>query len=182
MKRLLKNTRFHLLLLAFSLFVISSIFGLSAYIMETQTYSGTFRTATGEDLGFSVSGNEFSDELITPGKPVTLEAIATVSGTIPMYVFADLNVPREFTIGGLNAGWHLIPGSDTVYYYGSSDSLVEVGPGNPSVDIFDTITLSSGVSNGQSYAVSVTGYAIQSYGIAPNTDPSAVFQMITTEP
>ncbi len=113
-----------------------------------------------------------------PGNTVDLSAKAEVKGTIPMYIFAELNIPSSFTMGNFNSGWHKLSEESNIYYYGSADSLVAVGPGNPSVSIFDTITLDKDAGNGQAYTVTITGYAIQANNIAADTNPSIVFGMI----
>ncbi len=183
MKRLLKNTRFHLLLLAFSLFVISSIFGLSAYLTETSTYSGTFRTATGRELGFSVSGNAFEDTIIIPGDTVDLSAKVEVSGSTPLYVFVKIDVSEPLTITGFSSSWHQM-GDTNIYYYGTASSLVPLDTTNPSVAIFDGVKLSASENTDSSYFLTVTGYAIQTKNIS-SSDPSAVWSMVapaSTEP
>ena len=102
MKRVLKSTRFHLLLLAFSLFVISSIFGLSAYLTETSSYSGTFQTATGKELGYQFTGNAFEDTIVIPGDTIDLSARAEVSGSTPLYVFVKIELSELLTITGFS--------------------------------------------------------------------------------
>ena len=183
MKRLLKNTHFHLLLLVASLFVISSIFGLSAYLTETSSYSGTFRTATGKELGFQVTGNAFEDTIVVPGDSVDLSARAEVSGSTPLYVFVKIDVSEPLTITGFSSSWHQM-GATNIYYYGTATDLVAIDTNNPSVAIFDGITLSSDAGTDSSYYLTVTGYAIQTKNIS-SSDPAAVWSMVapaSTEP
>lgn len=176
MKRILKSTRFHLLLLAASLFVISSIFGLSAYLTETSSYSGTFRTATGRELGFSVSGNAFEGSVVIPGDTVSLDAKAEVTGSTPLYVFVSIDISEPLTITGLSSSWQRM-GDSNIYYYGTTSDLVALDTNNSSVKIFDGVTLSASENTDSSYFLTVTGYAIQTKNIS-SSDPSAVWTMV----
>ena len=68
--------RVQFLIIALSLAITSTILGLSAYLTDTDTYQGTFRTASGDELGFRLTGTEHTDELVTPGDTITLNAVA----------------------------------------------------------------------------------------------------------
>ena len=71
--------RVQFLIIALSLAITSTILGLSAYLTDTDTYQGTFRTASGDELGFRLTGTEHTDELVTPGDTITLNALAKES-------------------------------------------------------------------------------------------------------
>ena len=179
-----KSTRLHLLVLAFSLLVISFVLGLSAYLTETSSYSGTFRTATGKELGFQVTGNAFDDAILTPGDTVDLSVKAEVSGSIPLYVFVKIDISEPLAITCMKNTWQQMNDSN-IYYYGTASSLVPLDTTNPSAAIFDGVSLSSDAGTDSSYYVSVTGYAIQTKNI-PSSDPAAVWGMVAptnpTEP
>lgn len=130
MKRFLRNSRLHLLLLAFSLFAVTTIFGLSAYLTDTQTYQGTFRTTKGQELGFKISGKAYENSIVVPGDSVTLDAKAEVSGDTPLYVFVKIDTPAAFEINGLNSRWRQISEDSPIYYYGTEAGLVALDKTN----------------------------------------------------
>ena len=174
----LHSTRTHLLLIAASLFVISFVFALSAYLTDTSSYSGTFRTATGKELGFQITGNDFTDTLITPGDTVDLSARAEVSGSTPLYVFVKIDLSEPLVINGFSSSWHPLA-EENVYYYGTGSDLVPMDSTNPSVPIFDGVTLSSDAETDSSFFLTVTGYAIQATNIdADKSSPEQIFSMI----
>lgn len=137
-----KSTRLHLLILAFSLFTVSIILGLSAYLTETSSYSGTFRTTTGKELGFQVTGNAFDDAILTPGDTVDLSAKAEVSSSIPLYVFVKIDISESLAITGMKNTLRQT-GESNIYYYGTASSLVPLDTTNPSAAIFDGVSLNS---------------------------------------
>ena len=92
-----KSPRTHLLLLAFSLLSVSLILGLSAYLTDTKTYNPSFRTATGQELEFEVTGKDYDKALLVPGGTISLDAKATVNGETPLYVFIGINTPAALS-------------------------------------------------------------------------------------
>ena len=171
--------RIRFLVIAFSLFLITLVLGLSAYLTDVTTYYGTFRTATGSDLGFEVAGTAYDDTSVLPGSTVSLDAMAKVSGNTPLYVFVKVDLPAAFTVNGFNStSWHPISEGSTVYYYGTKDHLSSLDSTNRTALILSGITLSSAEQAGQTYALTITGYAIQKDNIPAGSTPQAVFDMI----
>ena len=68
--------RIQFLVIALSLAVTTTVLGLSAYLTDTDTYQGTFRTFLGDELGFKFTGNAHEDEAVLPGGTVNLNAYA----------------------------------------------------------------------------------------------------------
>lgn len=173
----LKSPRTHLLLLAFSLFTVSLVLGLSAYLTDTKTYNPSFRTATGQELGFEVTGKDYDKAVLVPGGTISLDAKAAVNGETPLYVFIDINTPAALRVLDLNSGWNPIEDGSTVYYYGRNGSLAPLGPGNPSVSILDQVSLSQDAGVSDSFYFTITGYAIQTTNLSAS-DPKAVYELI----
>ncbi|MBQ6774978.1 MAG: hypothetical protein IJP53_00790 [Synergistaceae bacterium] len=138
--------------------------GMSAYLTDTDTYKGTFRTADGNDLGFKLTGTEYNNKLLTPGDTVQLNAVAKVEQPNDLYIFVKIDIPSDSD-------------DSTVYYYGSETSLIALEPTHgASAPILDSITLSPGARSGADYTLTITGYAIQAQYISPNS-PANVFSM-----
>ena len=178
-KKLKFPLRIRFLVIALSLAVTTTVLGLSAYLTDTDTYQGTFRTVLGDELGFKLTGNAHEDEAILPSGTVNLNAYAEIDKPNDLYLFVKLDIPSDFEKVGFNsAEWHPISeGSDT-YYFGNATSLVALGKTNGTDSrILDGIKLSPEVEGGESFTVTITGYAIQAANI-DTTSPTAVFEMV----
>lgn len=182
MVRYFKSLRLQFLVIAISLAVITTVLGLSAYLVDRSTFGGSFETVAGSDLGFSVFSDKYTSNNTTtliPGDTLELDASAKVSGNIPLYVFVDINCPDEYcTIEGMNTQfWHQLGNSD-VYYYGYEGELSPLGQdyGKNPVLIFNGIKLSETAKVEETFNFSVTGYAIQQKTMDKwKTDPSRVY-------
>ena len=78
MVKRLTSIRLQFLVLAVSLAVITTVLGLSAYITEKREYNAAFHTATGTELGFSITGEPLNNELVYPGDLILINAAANV--------------------------------------------------------------------------------------------------------
>ena len=174
------SLRVRFLIIAISLAVTTTILGMSAYLTDTDEYSSTFRTATGNELGFRITGTNYKDAEIIPGDTVYLNSAAVIEKENDLYVFVEIDVPSDFTVHGFDkAIWRPITNDSNIYYYGTDTKLVPLGTANgSSVNIIESITLSTEVENGRDYTVSITGYAIQADYIPDTTSPATVFGMI----
>ena len=173
-----KSTRLHFLLLAFSIFVLVGVMGLSAYLNDAQYYSSSYRTAASDELGFSITGSQLSDQLITPGETLLTPISVKVTGDYPLYVFIDYDPPAGLVVGGFNQGWHPIEEGSNIYYYGSDSSPVSLDKtNNPEVSILESIKVPTETGNGQSFALNITGYAVQSEFIPSGASIQDIFEM-----
>lgn len=172
--------RVQFLIIAISLAVTTTVLGLSAYLTDTDELSSTFHIATGDDLGFELSGIEYDDYDINLGDTVELNAVATISGRHELYVFIEIDTSSGFEPLGLDSRiWRSLPGHSNVYYYGTTDTLVALGGENGnSVDILDSITLSAQAEIEDSYHLTITGYAIEADAVEDVSTPASVFEMI----
>ena len=180
-KKLHVPIRVQFLIIALSLAVTTTVLGLSAYLTDTDTYQGTFKTVGGDDLGFHLTGEEHDEEVIVPGSTVPLDLKALVNQSNDLFIFVDLDIPADFSITGLNsAEWHQIKERSTIYYHGTASSCVSLGPTNGSEsDVLSGITLSTDVQGGANYSVTITGYAIQATNIdETESTPEQIFGMI----
>ena len=189
-KKSLRILRLYYLIISLSLAITSLILNLSAYLTDTDYYQGTFRTAAGSELGFKLTGIEYVDEMIIPGNTVPMDLKASVEKPNDLYLFVQLDIPKDFSQVGLNSNeWHPIAEGSNVYYYGhesidpvtnqKTTSLVPLGTTNgSSAKVLDRLVLSTSAKNDAYYSVSITGYAIQAANISPSTDPKTVFEMI----
>ena len=182
-KKLRIPIRVQFLVIALSLAVTTTVLGLSAYLTDTDTYQGTFKTVGGDDLGFRLTGEKHDEEVIVPGSTVPLDLTVSVDKPNDLFIFVDLNIPADFAFAkdGLNsAEWHPIKEGSTVYYHGTTTSCVSLGPtnGNRS-SVLSGITLSTDVQGGANYTVTITGYAIQATNIdETKSTPEQIFSMI----
>lgn len=180
-KKLHVPIRVQFLIIALSLAVTTTVLGLSAYLTDTDTYQGTFKTVGGDDLGFHLTGEEHDEEVIVPGSTVPLDLKALVNQSNDLFIFVDLDIPADFAMTGLNsAEWHQIKEGSTIYYHGTASSCVSLGPTNGSEsDVLSGITLSTDVQGGANYSVTITGYAIQATNIdETESTPEQIFGMI----
>jgi hypothetical protein len=180
-KKLHVPIRVQFLIIALSLAVTTTVLGLSAYLTDTDTYQGTFKTVGGDDLGFRLTGEEYDEEVIVPGSTVPLDLKALVNQSNDLFIFVDLDIPADFAMTGLNsAEWHQIKEGSTIYYHGTASSCVSLGPTNGSEsDVLSGITLSTDVQGGANYSVTITGYAIQATNIdETESTPVQIFGMI----
>lgn len=180
-KKLRVPIRVQFLVIALSLAVTTTVLGLSAYLTDTDTYQGTFKTVGGDDLGFHLTGKEYEEEVIVPGGTVPLNLTVSVDQPNDLFIFVDLNIPADFSLAGLNSTeWHPIKEGSTVYYHGTATSCTSLGPTSGSEsDVLSGITLSTDVQGGANYTVTFTGYAIQAANIdEADSTPEQIFNTI----
>ena len=184
MVKRLSSLRLQFLVIAISLAVITTVLGLSAYITERREYNAAFHTATGTELGFSITGEPLNNELVYPGDPILINAAANVEGDIPLYVFIEVDIPADCTKNGFNStGWQPITEGSNLFYYGNYGTLYPLGgeDNGTSADILTSLTLSEEAKSNQNYEFSITGYAIQAYKFEDlASQPRTVYQELLT--
>ena len=179
-KKLKFPLRIQFLVIALSLAVTTTVLDLSAYLTDTDAMHSSFHIATGDDLGFSLTGNVYEDYPISLGETVDLDAKAEITGRYELYVFVKIDPSAAFTLNGFDtAVWKPITDGSNVYYYGSVNALVPLGGENgKSVDIIKSFTFSATTTNTDDYTLDITGYAIQADAVESGTSPAAVYDMI----
>ena len=173
--------RIQFLVIALSLAITTTVLGLSAYLTDTDTYEGTFKTIGGDALGFKLTGKEHKDEVVVPGSTVTLDVKASVNQPNDLFLFVELDIPADFSMEGFNSNsWHPIKSGSNIYYYGNNTRCIALGTVNGNASpVLSGITLSPDAKGDVSYSVTITGYAIQATNIdADNTSPEQIFNMI----
>ena len=186
MIKTLKSLRFQYLTISLSLAVVTTVLGLSAYITGESIYSGQFRVAAGSELGFSIAGTVFDPnnlQVVTPGDTVDVNAVATVSKDIPLYVFVELDIPAGCEMSDFyDSDWHEIAKDSNIYYYGANGSLYALGGENCAVvPILNGLTVNQDASTGESFSFSITGYAIQTTHLGNANTPETVFTLIKNQ-
>ena len=122
-KKLKFPLRIQFLVIALSLAVTTTVLGLSAYLTDTDTYQGTFRTVLGDELGFKLTGNAHEDEAILPGGTVNLNAYAEIDKPNDLYLFVKMDIPSDFEKVGFNSTeWHPVSEGSDIYYFGNATS------------------------------------------------------------
>ena len=165
--------RVQFLIIAISLAVTTTVLGLSGFLTDTDTYQGTFRTALGDELGFKLTGDAHENEAILPGGTVDLNVKAEIDKPNDLYLFVKLDIPSGFKKVGFNSTeWQQLSDNSNIYYFGKATSLVSLGKTNGTNSrILDGVTLSPDVKGGESYTVTITGYAIQADNITLHLPP-----------
>jgi len=175
--QLLRTHHFKLGIIAASLATFSLFVSLTAYLTTytEDPYQPSFRTATGDEFGLSITGNAYDDDIVYPGQEIDLSP--TVTATAPMYVFAEVNLDG-LEMNTLSDAWHLMSEADGVglYYYGSSDS---VQPLSSSSTIFTTVTVPTSIGTDETFSPSVVAYGIQTDGITGS--PKDIWDKIAGE-
>ena len=180
-KKLSISIRIQFLIIAVSLAVTTTVLGLSAYLTDTDTYQGTFKTVGGDALGFKLTGNKHEDEVIVPGSTIPLNVVATIEQPNDLFIFVKLEIPSDFALDGFNSiEWHPIKDGSNIYYLGNSNHCVSLGKTNgTSSNVLSGITLSSEAVGGANYTLTVIGYAIQAANIdSTKYTPEQIFNMI----
>ena len=115
-KRKTPSMRAGFLVIAISLAITTTILGMSAYLTDTDEYTSTFRTATGNELGFKITGTNYKNEAIIPGDTVYLNSAAVIEKENDLYVFVEIDVPSDFTVHGFDkAIWRPISNDSNIY-------------------------------------------------------------------
>ena len=197
----LLSLRTQLLLLAFSLFIMSTILSMIAYLTDTSSYTAYLRTASsslGED---PMSGNQTPPEfgvellgnmdytydsvgvLIDPGASVKISPkVKNIGEKYEIYVFVEATIPNDFTVDTLNENWYILSeeanddSKHYIYYYGNKGNmLMSLMPLHTTPTVFENISLSEQVGIDKSYIISITAHAIQR---VDNQDPRDVWELI----
>ena len=187
MVKRIKSLQFQFLVVALSLAVITTILGLSAYLVDTESYNAVFKTVSGSELGFSIVGETFDNEnlrIVTPGESIDIDAKAQVIGEVPLYLFVKIDTPANCTTVDFNsAQWQPVPGKTNVYYFGRDSLLYTLGGGNgTSSDILSKLILNEGAEKDTTFTFSITGYAIQEKNLEDQAnDPEGVFSLVKSK-
>ena len=168
-----RNIRFQFLVIALSLFVVTTILGLSAYLSDKASEGFTFKTIVGEGVDIALTPEGYtSTNNIYPGESIPMAPVVTNTGEAPAYVFITfdtssdkLTIPEE-AVNDDNWKSFSVDGQ-TVYAYVDDDGgLKTISEGNDTSAPFDSIQLDPSLTSlpGE-YDATVTAYAIQSAGM-----------------
>lgn len=175
MKKLL-NTRLHLIVLAVSLLITTTILGLSAELSDQADYSTTFTVVSKGDFDIDITGKKYNDKLIFAGQTLDISPTITHSSTeYPAYVFAKIEMDSifDFDDNGISSDWAPLEGEDNVYYYGTNEGLVPFTAATPST-LFGSVKIDPAAGTTTDATIAITVYALQTIDHDP-TSPTAVW-------
>ena len=191
MKKVISNTRLHLLIIAAALLLTSIFAGLSAYLVGDDELGIDFVTTTAGNLEIDVTAPHYDrNQTLLPGETASVDPYVTNSSDIPVYVFIELESDDDSlsVTGALGSGWAEV--SPGLYAYGSASALTPVAarssdesstPGSTSTPAFNTVQLDSSLTGdtiGSTYVMTIHAYAIQTVGLG-TSDPATVFGLIS---
>lgn len=175
MKKLLKNTRLHLILLAVSLLITTTILGLSAELTGTASYSPSFKVVADSSIKLSIDGTKYIGEPIGLNQTVMLSPTVKNESSVTVFLFAEITEMDEnsFLLDGdvgLSGNWiNLGIDGRKVFYWGINGVLDSVGT-NGNVTLFNELTVKEDAPvDGVSRSISITVYAIQTLGLESKT-------------
>lgn len=181
MKRILKNTRFQLIIIALCLLLTTTALCLSAYLTDMKSIGSTFRTASGDEFGIELSGTEYTDQTVLPGDTIQISPTITNSGDYGAYVFVETSLTDGMSVDmdSFDDTWSQL--SDGVYYYGANGTVAEVAA-DVNTSPFENIVYSAAATDkeGTSLEVTITAYAVQSTNIT-DTNASSVWALAKGE-
>lgn len=67
MKKIIKNTRLQLIVLAISLLITTTVLGLSAYLNDQDEFSMSFTVISKDDFQIVINGHMYNNEVVFAG-------------------------------------------------------------------------------------------------------------------
>lgn len=176
MKKIIHNTRLHLIILAVSLLITTTVLGLSAYLNDQDEFSTSFTVVSKDDFQIVINGQMHNNEVVFAGSSLAINpTISHIGDAYPAYVFAEIDVDEnmfDFDDNGINTDWTLLDGTDNVYYYGTSENLVPFTSSDSST-LFNSVIVRDDAASVDAQ-IAVTVYAIQTMGYNAS-NPQAVW-------
>lgn len=162
----LKNTRLHLIVLALSLLVTTTVLGLSAQLNDQDEFSTSFKVVSKGDFQISIIGEKYNDQVIFAGTTLPINPTIThVGDAYPAYVFAEIELDENtFTLDddGMNSDWTLLDGTGNIYYYGTDEGLTPFKSTDTST-LFGSVVVRDDAASTDA-SIGITVYAIQTIG------------------
>lgn len=167
MKKIITNTRLHLVTLAVSLLITTTVLGLSAFLHDDADFSTTFTVVSKDVFKINITGQRHDNEVIFAGSSLDNSPTITHTGdAYPAYVFAMVDIDTntfEPDDDGMNSDWTLLDGTENVWYYGTDEGLVPFTSSDSST-LFNSVIVRDDASTNNSAKIAVTVYAIQTMG------------------
>lgn len=176
MKKLL-NTRLHLIVLAVSLLITTTILGLSAELSDQADYATTFTVVSKGDFDIDIIGKKYDDKLIFAGQTLDISPKITHSSSeYPAYVFAKIEMDSifDFDDNKINSDWAPLEGEDNVWFYGSLDGGLEEFTSETPSTLFGSVVVDPDAGTTTDATIAITVYAVQPAGYN-NPSPTAVW-------
>ena len=174
------SVRVQFLMIAVSMFIMTTILGLSAYLNKNVSSSISFNVMTESDMYIELIYNKETAFDVVPGEKVDLDLKVQNNSKFPVYLFARLSEKKGVIHKKYLGPWESFDYEGTnVYYYGQEDELKAVSGKDKYnndgeiVDFIDYVTISDDVKGGQG-TLYITVYAIQTAGHTEST-PEAIW-------
>ena len=168
-------------MIAVSMFIMTTILGLSAYLNKNVSRSISFNVMTESDMYIELICDKETTFDVVPGEKVELNLRVQNKSKFPVYLFAKVSeeggIIHDKRLGLWESFYYV---ETNVYYYGQIDELQAVkGKDNDdndgeTVDFIDYITIGENPEDKHG-TLSITVYAIQSAG-HNGTTPEAIWQ------
>lgn len=162
MKKLL-NTRLHLIVLAVSLLVTTTILGLSAQLNDQDEFSTSFTVVSKDDFQINITGEKYNDQVVFAGTTLPINPTIThIGDAYPAFVFAEIELDNntfELDGNGINSDWTQLDGTDNVWYYGTDEGLTPFTSTDSST-LFNSVIVRDDAASVDA-EIAITVYAIQ---------------------
>lgn len=175
MKKLL-NTRLHLIVLAISLLITTTILGLSAQLNDQDEFSTSFKVVSKDDFQINITGEKYNDQVVFAGTTLPINPTIThIGDAYPAFVFVEIELDEstfQLDDNGINSDWKPLDGTDTVWYYGTDEGLVPFTSSDSST-LFESVIVRDDAASTDA-EIAITVYAVQTIDHDP-TSPTAVW-------
>ena len=164
-------------LIALSLYLMTTILGMSAYLTTKKQYEARFYVVKSGNFEIELTGTSYDifTQTVIPGQTLDFNLSAKNNSSIDMYLFMNISMDEYVFQKNLiqeelsHNGWNQFDYGNDYYYYGYQQKLVPVTPeGDDSkVNLFERLTINPDIYGENNYIhdVDVTLYAVQKIGL-----------------
>ncbi len=159
------SVRSQFVIVAVSLFLITTILGMSASLHDVVEYRPSFYVIGSGDVNINFTETAPINRLVERGKVIECAPTIINEGQIDAYLFIELDMDmRNFLIMSIDNRLHRF--EDNFYYYGISKDLSSFSPGDQCT-IFNSIEITADERTSCDFAIKA--YAIQTLGYENST-------------
>ena len=160
------SVRVQFVIVAVSLFFVTTILGMSALLRDTREYQGSFYVIKAGDVEIKFENAGFRYKPVEHGQATKLMPTILNNGVIDAYLFVKLEMnENDFQIGSMDKQLCILSsdlsGDKNVYYYGTNEKLDNFSPGDK-CKVFEAITINA--NEGTTCDFAIKAYAIQTVG------------------
>ena len=160
------SVRVQFLVIAMSLFVITMLLGMRAFLSDAVMYKASFYVIKAGDVDIKFENAGFQYKPVERESTIQLMPTILNNGRIDAYLFVKLEIDEnDFQIESMDKQLCILSGDlsgdKNVYYYGTSEKLDNFSPGDR-CKVFDSITITA--NEGATCNFAIKAYAIQTVG------------------